>query len=323
MDQSAMNRKDRKHQTDNIPFLRDLASFYKHVNARPPLNKDFDIREIDPEVLKGYDYTARPFHHSFYCITFLLEGDVTLNSGFWKQSLKKPALYFKTPYQLVSWIKPERWLKEYFIVFTEDFMLRHKPLADIIFALPFFKLEKAIPFEIGPDDVKLLTNLYRQILLEYRTDNGDKFEMIASYTHTLLMYVRRLYFKYVETDKKLLGHIQQAEDSLVERFLALIRKALGEKEVDKRVLNVKFFASQLSTHPNHLNAVVKGKTQKTAIQFIHEQIIHEAKSLLSQTLLSVKEISFRVGYSDVAHFTNFFKKKTGTTPVLYRKGKIL
>jgi len=318
-----MNKKNQKHQTDNIPFLRDLASFYKHVNARPPLNKDFDIREIDPGVLKGYDYTARPFHHSFYCITFLLEGDVTLNSGFWKQSLKKPALYFKSPFQLVSWVKPERWLKEYFIVFTEDFILTHKPLADIIFALPFFKLEKAIPFEIEPEEVELLTNLYRLILLEYRTDNGDKFDMIASYTHTLLMYVRRLYFKYVGTDKRLLGHIRQADDSLVDRFLALIRKALGEKDVDKRMLNVKSFASLLSTHPNHLNAVVKRITQKTAIGFVHEQIIHEARSLLSQTPLSVKEISFRMGYSDVAHFTNFFKKKTGTTPARYRKGKIL
>jgi len=125
MDRFAMNKKDRKHHTDDIPFLRDLASFYKHIKARPPLNKDFDIREIDPEVLKGYDYTAKPFHHSFYCITFLLEGDVTLNSGFWKQSLKKPALYFKTPFQLVSWVKPERWLKEYFIVFTEDFITRN------------------------------------------------------------------------------------------------------------------------------------------------------------------------------------------------------
>lgn len=318
-----MNKKDRKPHTDDIPFLRDLASFYKHIKARPPLNKDFDIREIHPEVLKGYDYTARPFHHSFYCITLLLEGDVNLNSGFWKQSLKKPALYFKTPYQLVSWVKPERWLKEYFIVFTEDFIRRYKPLADIIFDLPFFKLEKAIPFEIGPDEVELLANLYRQILLEYHADNNDKFEMIASYTHTLLVYVRRLYSKYVPTDKNLLGHIRQSDDSLVERFLALIRKSLGEKEVDKRMLNVKFFASRLSTHPNHLNAVVKRKTQKTAIEFVHEQIIHEARSLLSQTPLSVKEISFRVGYSDVAHFTNFFKKKTGTTPALYRKGNIL
>jgi len=39
-----------------IPYLPDLVSFYNHVKAKPPLHKDFDIREIDPEVLKSYDY---------------------------------------------------------------------------------------------------------------------------------------------------------------------------------------------------------------------------------------------------------------------------
>ncbi|HEX9512871.1 MAG TPA: hypothetical protein VF939_20415, partial [Puia sp.] len=58
-----------------IPYLPDLVSFYNHVKAKPPLHKDFDIREIDPEVLKAYDYVAKPFRHSFYCITLFLEGD--------------------------------------------------------------------------------------------------------------------------------------------------------------------------------------------------------------------------------------------------------
>ena len=126
----------------NIPYLTDLVSFYDHVRARPPLHKDFDIREINPEVLKGYDYVAKPFRHSFYCIDLLLDADVTLNSGFWKRKLSKPALYFKTPCQVLSWMKPERWIKEYFIVFTEDFMLRYKALADIIFDLPFFQIDQ-------------------------------------------------------------------------------------------------------------------------------------------------------------------------------------
>src|SRR5258705_340031 len=185
----------------NVPFLRDLESFYKHVNAKPPLNMDFDIREIDPEVLKNYDYTAKPFRHSFYCITLFVQGDITLNSGFWKTHLTKPSLYFKTPCQVVSWTKPEQWLQEYFIVFTENFLLENKILADIVFDLPFFQMEKAIPFEIEPDEVKLLTRLYQQILLEYRSDNHDKFALIASYVHTLLLHVRRLYKKYTETDK--------------------------------------------------------------------------------------------------------------------------
>src|SRR5258708_34527418 len=134
-------KKVKQPSTKDIPYFNDLVSFYTHVKARPPLDKDFDIREIDPEILKSYDYVARPFRHSFYCITLFLQGDVTLNAAFWKMRLSKPALYFKTPFQVVSWLKPQQWLKEYFIVFTENFILSNTALADIIFELPFFQLE--------------------------------------------------------------------------------------------------------------------------------------------------------------------------------------
>src|SRR5258705_7449483 len=316
-------KKNIQHSKEDIPYFNELVSFYNHVKAKPPLNQDFDIREIDPEVLKGYDYVAKPFRHSFYCIALFLQGDITLNTGFWKTRLNKPALYFKTPCQVVSWTKPQRWLKEYFIVFTENFMLNYKALADIVFELPFFQLEKAIPFELEPDEIELVTNLYHQILKEYRSANADKFDLIASYTHTLLLHVHRMYNKYVESDKALTAHIHQHDHSMVEEFRALIRKNMLSGNGEDHNRTVKYFASQLATHPNHLNAVVKRKTQKTAIAFIHEQLILEAKSLLSQTELSIKEIAFKLGFREPSHFNHFFKKQMHTTPVLYRKEKQL
>lgn len=316
-----MKRGKIQSKEEEIPYLSDLASFYKHVKARPPLHKDFDIREIDPEVLKGYDYVARPFRHSFFCIALFLQGDITLNTGFWKTRLRKPAIYFKTPCQVVSWIKPERWLKEYFIVFTENFILNYKALADIIFELPFFRLEKAIPFELEPDEIELLTNLYNQILAEYNSENADKFDLIASYTHTLLIHIRRMYNKYIEIDKALATHIQKRDHSLIEEFRHLIRKNILSGKRDDRNRSVKYFALQLAIHPNHLNALVKRQTKKTAISFIHEQVVLEAKALLSQTELTVKEISFKLGFNEPSNFNHFFKKQLHTTPALYRKEK--
>lgn len=313
----------RQSTTESIPFLRDLATFYKHVKARPPLDKDFDIREIDPNVLKNYDYVAKPFRHSFYCIALFLQGDITLNTGFWKVKLQKPALYFKTPCQVVSWQKPAQWLQEYFIVFTEKFLADHKLLGDLIFDLPFFQLEKAIPFELEPAELELLTNMYKQILEEYQSNHSDKFPLIASYLHTLFLHIRRLYNKYTEIDTSLVSHIHQHEHVLVERFRSLVREKIVNGEPESRHLHIKYFAGQLSVHPNHLNAVVKRQKQKTAIAFLHEQILHEAQSLLNQTTLTIKEIAFKLGFTDAPHFNNFFKKQTGATPAAYRRAKAL
>jgi AraC family transcriptional regulator, transcriptional activator of pobA len=316
-----MSKTKQPSAEQGIPYFTELASFYKHVKARPPLNNDFDIRKIDPEVLKGYDYVAKPFRHSFYCIALFLQGNITLNTGFWKARLKKPCLYLKTPCQVVSWAKPPSWLDEYFIVFTENFILKYKTLAEIIFQLPFFRLEKAIPFEIEPDELKLLTNLYDQIMKEYKSDNADKFDLISSYTYSLLIHVRRLYNKYVKTDDVLTSHIHDNERMLVEKFRSLIRKKIATGETTGQHLTVRHVAGLLSTHPNHLNAVVKRQKQKTAIAFLHEQIFYEAQSLLGQTELNLKEISFRLGFADTSHFNHFFKKQSGKTPAAYRKEK--
>jgi AraC-like DNA-binding protein len=305
--------------TDTIPYLRDLSSFYKHVNARPPLHNEFDIREIDPEVLKNYDFIAKPFRHTFYCIALFMEGDISLNTGFWKVRLKRPAIYFKTPCQIVSWQKPERWLKEYFIVFTDRFLVQHKFLGDIIFDMPFFQLEKAVPFEIDDEEVKIIKGYYEQIMKEYRSDNKDKFSMISSFVQTLLLHIRRLYNKYVLTDKKLTVHINHHEHQLVENFRLLLRNKIAEAESDNKNFTIKNFASLLSTHPNHLNAVVKRQTKKTAIAFMHEHIFRESESLLNQTDLTIKDIASRLGFADSSHFNHFFKKQSGNSPAAYRK----
>lgn len=49
------------------------------------------------------------------------------------------------------------------------------------------------------------------------------------------------------------------------------------------------------------------------------RIIKEAKILLRQTAWSVSEIAHCLGFAEVAHFSNFFKKHTSLTPLSFRK----
>jgi AraC family transcriptional activator of pobA len=313
----------KQHDPTAIPYLTDLPSFYKHVGAKAPLYADIDIRQIDPQVVKDYDYVAKPFRHSFYCITLFLEGDINLNAGYWKARLNKPAIFFKTPCQIVSWLKPERTLREYFIVFTEQYLRNNKPVADLIFDLPFVQLEQAIPFELEPEEIDYFTRLYKQIYKEFHAGNNDKFALISVYLQTLLLQLRRLYNKYAPTDNLLISHVRDREYSLVEQYRKLVRKSFADNPIHKSVLSVRYFADQLSIHPNHLNAVSKRQTQKTAMAILHEQILAEAQTLLRQTEITIKEVSSRLGFANPSYFNKFFKKNSGQTPASYRKDGVL
>ncbi|MGH7452692.1 MAG: hypothetical protein ACRENG_15200, partial [bacterium] len=170
-----------------LPEFDNLIDFCKYIKMPPPLDEDFDVRKI--EDMKDFcaELDMKPFRHRFYAISLYLKGDGVMNTGFWKRKLDKPALFFKTPYQVMSWQISPGMLKEYFILFTEKFLLKHKQLSAVIFDFPFLQLDRAIPFEIEKKDTELLANTYTKILEEYHSDNKDRFEMISAYVYTLLL----------------------------------------------------------------------------------------------------------------------------------------
>lgn len=60
-------------------------------------------------------------------------------------------------------------------------------------------------------------------------------------------------------------------------------------------------------------------TGKSMHSFFIEERIGEARTLLANSDLSVKEVSERLGYNDVYYFTRQFKKHVGTPPSAFRK----
>ena len=81
----------------------------------------------------------------------------------------------------------------------------------------------------------------------------------------------------------------------------------------------KEFAENLRVHVNHLNKVLKEATGKTTTEIIASRITQEAKILLKQTDWNVSEIALSLGFDEVAHFSNFFKKQTQVSPLSFRE----
>jgi AraC-like DNA-binding protein len=78
------------------------------------------------------------------------------------------------------------------------------------------------------------------------------------------------------------------------------------------------FAKQLSVHVNHLNRALKETTGKTTTQLIAERVIQEARALLKHTDWNISEIAWCLGFEELPHFINFFKKNAQVTPKSFR-----
>lgn len=78
-------------------------------------------------------------------------------------------------------------------------------------------------------------------------------------------------------------------------------------------------AQYLHINPSYLSQLFKQQQGVNFMDYVIALRMKEARKLLSLTTLRVSEIAERLGYNDLAYFTNMFKKITGTTPSSYRK----
>lgn len=83
--------------------------------------------------------------------------------------------------------------------------------------------------------------------------------------------------------------------------------------------NVQFYADRMNMSFSNLNKVSVQATGKTVHSNIKARSLEQARSYLANTNLSVKEISFTLGYDDAAYFTRFFTTNTGLSPIAFRR----
>jgi AraC-like DNA-binding protein len=93
-------------------------------------------------------------------------------------------------------------------------------------------------------------------------------------------------------------------------------KLVSENYTQQR--QVIFYADQLCMSPKYLSKLVKDVSGKSALEWIDSYVLLEAKHLLKYSNMSIKEIVFRLNFSNQTVFYKYFKAHTGMTPTDYR-----
>lgn len=84
-------------------------------------------------------------------------------------------------------------------------------------------------------------------------------------------------------------------------------------------LSIEKVAEDLHMTTAMIRQAVLETTGKGYKDYVISLRISYAKELLAQTDLSVADICEKVGYGNISHFINIFKKSTGLTPAKYRR----
>ena len=122
----------------------------------------------------------------------------------------------------------------------------------------------------------------------------------------ILGIIKEIFQAIEESDSK-------QNNFLVNKGLRYIKEGVYE---DVSLVTI---AERLQIHPNYLSKIFKQVTDESFTEHVIRFKMNEAKKLLKTTNAKVYEISDKLGYKDVAHFTKLFKKHFGISPTEYRQ----
>lgn len=80
------------------------------------------------------------------------------------------------------------------------------------------------------------------------------------------------------------------------------------------------YAQVLGISPDGLHDLCMRSLQQAPLALVHQRLAREAASLLSGTDLSVQALADELGFASASHFSHFFKRWSGQSPVHWRQG---
>ena len=84
---------------------------------------------------------------------------------------------------------------------------------------------------------------------------------------------------------------------------------------------VKFYADKMNITTTYLSRTVREVSGNTVLNYLSSFLYNEICRLLKTTPMSINEIALELNFNDQSALTNFFKSKSGMSPLTYRRQK--
>ncbi len=196
----------------------------------------------------------------------------------------------------------------YLAIFTSEFLYENATELNLFHSLQVFEHALFSPcIRLSKEQGALLGKICHLMHSEYQKQIDElSIEILRHFLRLILLQIGRIQ-QMSALSRRVAPHYQDfvAFRRLIERDLTQSR-------------SVQHYAQQLAVTPKKLNELTRKVLNKSAKQFIEEQVILEAQRLLAQGEMPLKEIAYYLGFSEPTNMVKFFKKHTHISPASFR-----
>ena len=207
-----------------------------------------------------------------------------------------------SPFQLQEWHVDLDKLDYTFLIFQEEFI--NNFLSDKYFMyrlLYCYQHDYPTFFDMSREEMAPLLSQLLQMKKELRNPIADSYHMIVACLYQFLLLLNRFYANRFDLpfDPPLNNYAYQYKE--------LLEKNISEKT------RVADYAEMMNISRVTLNKAEMREFGLSAVHLLKQRLLQEVKSDLLFTGLSVKEIAYRLHFSESNHLMRFFKQMTGQT----------
>jgi AraC family transcriptional regulator, transcriptional activator of pobA len=282
----------------------------------PGMDKEvghFNVFDITETFKQFKQRNVMPYNRRNYYKISLIRGRNRVEYADKVIEIQHNALLFATPKVPYHWVPMDDQQAGTFCVFTDAFLVKNKS-GVLLDELPIFKAGGHPVFEIGDADADEIQRVFGKMQTELGSDYEFKYDLLRNYLLELIHMGQKM------NPATVLHAHPNAAARIASLFVELLERQFPIESPHQRLglRTANEYAARLAVHVNHLNKVLKEHTGQTTTELIHGRMVQEAKILLKQTDWNISEIAFSLGFEEVAHFSNFFKKQTAVAPMAFR-----
>jgi AraC family transcriptional activator of pobA len=299
--------------------VKDLNELYDLMGLSHDLidsSAGFSILYLQ-EIMKELPLVSVRYRPDFFSFLFIKEAFGSYTIDDLQFDMEPGTVYFTNPGNLRSF----EWRKlndACLVVFTEAF-LKEQVHSDIYRDFSFLLTETVEPRVLKPEQFNTIEELYRIIHREYYSRSPYKNKLIGSMLVSLLFKIKEFFFQDynpIYEGNRSSQIVKVFKQNLEQHFRDL---ANGKTDTQLRVQD---YADKQFLHVNYLSSVISSKTGKSVSAWIADKTIAEAKWMLQNKEISIKEVAGRLGFLEASHFSNYFRKNTSLSPAAYRKQQV-
>lgn len=162
-------------------------------------------------------------------------------------------------------------------------------------------------YRLNEEKHKSVSDIFSIIHNIVKHQHINKIEMIESMFNVLRLILEELPYEQCS-----ISHDFKHKKEVYEIFLHhLYRNFRQERQI-------RFYAGKMNVSTAYLSRLVKEISGSTINDHVTSLIYKEACNLLSHSDMTIGEIADTLNFSDQSALTNFFKMRSGITPLAYR-----